>query len=118
MRYEVEGDLDLRRFLGLAGGPRAGFTEIRVKAHAKARNASAEELQELCRYVQETSPVRDILANPFRSAPRSRSRRIGAVTPADAAEQSRRRAARAACGRPARVVRSRLRGPGGEPAGG
>lgn len=64
MRYEVEGDLDLRRFLGVDGGPRAGFTEIRVKAHAKARNATAEELQELCGYVQETSPVKDILANP------------------------------------------------------
>jgi uncharacterized OsmC-like protein len=63
MSYEVEGDLDLRNFVGIEDGPRPGFTEIRVKGRAKARNASAQELQELCRYVQDTSPVRDILAN-------------------------------------------------------
>jgi uncharacterized OsmC-like protein len=64
MGYEVEGDLDLRNFVGIEEGPRPGFTEIRVKGRAKARNASAQELQELCRYVQDTSPVKDILANP------------------------------------------------------
>ncbi|HZD18702.1 MAG TPA: OsmC family protein [Actinomycetota bacterium] len=64
LTFELEGDLDLRNFVGIAEGPRPGFTEIRVKTRAKAKNASAEELEELCRYVQETSPVRDILANP------------------------------------------------------
>jgi uncharacterized OsmC-like protein len=64
MSYEVEGDLDLRNFVGIEDGPRPGFTEIRVKGRAKARNASTEELKELCRYVQDTSPVKDILANP------------------------------------------------------
>jgi uncharacterized OsmC-like protein len=64
MSYEVEGDLDLRNFVGIGDGPRPGFTEIRVKGRAKARNASAQELEELCRYVQDTSPVKDILANP------------------------------------------------------
>jgi uncharacterized OsmC-like protein len=64
MSYEVEGDLDLRNFVGIEDGPRPGFTEIRVQGRAKARNASAQELQELCRYVQDTSPVKDILANP------------------------------------------------------
>jgi uncharacterized OsmC-like protein len=64
MSYEVEGDLDLRNFVGIEDGPRPGFTEIRVRGRAKARNASAEELQELCRYVQDTSPVKDVLANP------------------------------------------------------
>ncbi len=63
MSYEVEGDLDLRSFVGVEGGPRPGFTEIRVKGRAKARNASAEELQQLCGYVQDTSPVKDILAH-------------------------------------------------------
>jgi hypothetical protein len=29
----------------------------------KARGASETELKELCSYVQETSPVRDVLAN-------------------------------------------------------
>jgi hypothetical protein len=27
-------------------------------------NATDEQLTELCRYVQQTSPVRDVLANP------------------------------------------------------
>jgi uncharacterized OsmC-like protein len=63
LRYEVEGDLDLHRFLGL-GGPRAGFSEIRAKSWVRSPNASSEQLTELCQYVQDTSPVRDILANP------------------------------------------------------
>lgn len=62
MDYEVEGDLDLRTFLGL-GGPRAGFTAIRAKAVVSSPNATAEQLAELCQYVQDTSPVRDCLAN-------------------------------------------------------
>ena len=64
LSYDVEGDLDLRNFVGLQEGPRPGFTAIRVKGRAAARNASREQLDELCRYVQETSPVGDILANP------------------------------------------------------
>ena len=63
LRYEVEGDLDLRRFLGL-GGPRAGFSAIRTKSWVRSPNASPEQLEALCQYVQDTSPVRDILANP------------------------------------------------------
>jgi uncharacterized OsmC-like protein len=62
MDYEIEGDLDLRAFLGLAG-PRAGFTAIRAKAVVSSPNASREQLSELCQYVQDTSPVRDCLAN-------------------------------------------------------
>ncbi len=64
LTYEVEGDLDLRNFVGIPEGPRPGFTEIRVKSTAKARNASEQDLQDLCQYVQDTSPVRDILASP------------------------------------------------------
>ncbi len=62
--YELEGDLDLRNFVGIGDGPRPGFTAIRVKGTIRAANASREELEELCRYVQETSPVLDIIANP------------------------------------------------------
>jgi uncharacterized OsmC-like protein len=64
LEYEVEGDLDLRNFVGLEAGPRPGFNEIRVTSRAKSPNASEEQLQELSRYVQDTSPVKDILANP------------------------------------------------------
>lgn len=64
LAYEVEGDLDLRNFVGIPEGPRPGFTEIRVKGTAKARNATPEELEDLCQYVQDTSPVLDIIAHP------------------------------------------------------
>lgn len=63
LRYEVEGDLDLHRFLGL-GGPRAGFSSIRAKSWVRSPNATTEQLEELCQYVQDTSPVRDILTAP------------------------------------------------------
>jgi uncharacterized OsmC-like protein len=62
LRYEVEGDLDLHRFLGLEG-ERAGFSEIRAQGWVRSSNASPEQLDELCQYVQATSPVRDIVAN-------------------------------------------------------
>lgn len=63
MDYEVEGDLDVRPFLGLEGS-RPGFTRIRAKGRVSSPNATQEQLEELCRYVQDTSPVRDCLANP------------------------------------------------------
>jgi uncharacterized OsmC-like protein len=62
MEYDLEGDLDVRSFLGV-DGPRAGFTEIRAKARVSSPNATEEQLTELCQYVQDTSPVRDCLAN-------------------------------------------------------
>jgi uncharacterized OsmC-like protein len=64
LRYEIEGDLDLHTFLGLEG-PRAGFTAIRATSWVKSPNAGKEQLEELCQYVQDTSPVRDCLANPI-----------------------------------------------------
>jgi uncharacterized OsmC-like protein len=64
MEYDVEGDVDVRTFLGLAG-PRAGFTAIRVTGRVASPNATDQQLQKLCTYVQETSPVRDSLANPI-----------------------------------------------------
>lgn len=64
MEYEVEGDLDLHSFLGLEGG-RPGFTAIRATGRVSSPNATYEQLAELCQYVQDTSPVRDSLANPI-----------------------------------------------------
>ena len=63
LSYEVDGDIDLHAFLGLGKG-RPGFTAIRVRSRVKSPNATREQLEELCQYVQDTSPVRDILANP------------------------------------------------------
>lgn len=62
LEFDVEGDLDVRPFLGLKGA-RPGFTAIRAKARVSSPNATSEQLQALCRYVQDTSPVRDCLAN-------------------------------------------------------
>jgi len=64
MTYELEGDIDLRNFLGISSEARAGFSEIRAKARVTAPGASEQELKELCAYVQDTSPVKDVLANP------------------------------------------------------
>lgn len=64
MDYEIEGDLDVRPFLGLEG-PRPGFTRIRATGRVSSPNATREQLEELCQYVQDTSPVRDCLANPI-----------------------------------------------------
>lgn len=60
--FDVEGDLDVRPFLGLPG-PRPGFTAVRARARISSRNATPEQLQDLSRYVEDTSPVRDCLAN-------------------------------------------------------
>jgi hypothetical protein len=59
--HELKGDLDVRSFLGLEGprfhrDPRQGLG---------VPNATKEQLVELCQYVQDTSPVRDSLANPI-----------------------------------------------------
>jgi uncharacterized OsmC-like protein len=64
LTYEIEGDLDVRSFLGIGGEARPGYEGIRAKAIVKAAGASERELHELCTYVQDTSPVRDVLANP------------------------------------------------------
>lgn len=63
MEYEIEGDFDVRSFLGQAG-PRPGFTAIRATGRVSSPNATREQLEELCQYVQDTSPVRDSLVNP------------------------------------------------------
>jgi uncharacterized OsmC-like protein len=63
LQMQVEGDLDVGKFLGLAG-PRPGFTAIRARARVSSPNATRDQLTALCRYVQDSSPVRDCLANP------------------------------------------------------
>lgn len=62
MDYEIEGDLDVRPFLG-QDGPRPGFTQIRARGKVSSPNATDEQLSQLCEYVQSTSPVRDVIAN-------------------------------------------------------
>lgn len=64
LRYEVEGDIDVQNFLGMSRETRPGFTSIRARAWVRSPNATTEQLEDLCQYVQDTSPVRDMLANP------------------------------------------------------
>jgi uncharacterized OsmC-like protein len=63
LRYSMEGDVDLHGFLGLSRDVRPGYQEIRLTYWVEAE-APREKLEELCAYVQSTSPVLDILRNP------------------------------------------------------
>jgi uncharacterized OsmC-like protein len=55
---ELEGDLDVRGFLGITGSVRPGYQEIRVKFHVKS-DAPREKIQELIRLAERRSPVSD-----------------------------------------------------------
>ncbi len=63
LEFELEGELDLRGFLGLSDHVRPGYQGIRVNYRVQA-DAPREKIVELCEYVQRTSPVLDILRNP------------------------------------------------------
>ena len=63
LAFELEGDLDLRGFLGLSDGVRPGYENVRL-TYTVDCDASPEAVDELCAYVQRTSPVMDILRNP------------------------------------------------------
>ncbi|MDQ2952748.1 MAG: OsmC family protein [Chloroflexota bacterium] len=63
LRLDAEGELDLHAFLGLSETTRPGFERITFTATVKA-DASRAQLEELCEYVQRTSPVLDIIRNP------------------------------------------------------
>jgi uncharacterized OsmC-like protein len=54
----IEGDLDVRGFLGLSDDVRKGYQGIRVSFRVKS-DASGEQLRELA----EMSPVRDVVSN-------------------------------------------------------
>jgi uncharacterized OsmC-like protein len=60
---DLEGDLDLRAFLGLSNEVRPGYENIRVNYRVQS-DAPREKVEELCEYVQKTSPVLDMLRNP------------------------------------------------------
>jgi uncharacterized OsmC-like protein len=56
---QLEGDIDLRGFLGLSDQVRRGYQNIRATFRVKS-DASAEQLQELTKF----SPIYDTVANP------------------------------------------------------
>lgn len=57
---QVEGNLDLRGFLGLREGVHNGFEDVRVRFRARA-DCPAETLDELMRRARQRSPVLEIL---------------------------------------------------------
>ena len=63
LEMDLEGDVDLRAFLGLSKEVRPGYDGIQVRYRVEA-DAPRERLVELCEYVQDTSPVLDMLTNP------------------------------------------------------
>ena len=59
----LEGDLDLRGFLGLSEDVRNGYENIRVTFKIKA-DATEEQLRQLVQLAQKRSPVFDIVSHP------------------------------------------------------
>ncbi len=66
LTISLEGDLDLRGFLGVSDKVRPGYQNIKVTCKVKS-DASQEKIRELSEHVQRTSPVGDIIRNsvPF-----------------------------------------------------
>ncbi|WP_424359982.1 OsmC family protein [Methanocella sp. MCL-LM] len=60
---KLEGDLDVRGFLGMTEEVRRGYDNIRVTFRIKS-DAPREKLQELVELAQKRSPVFDIVTNP------------------------------------------------------
>jgi uncharacterized OsmC-like protein len=63
LQFDLEGELDLHGFLGLAPDVRPGYENVRVTYRIDC-DAPDEKIDELCAYVQKTSPVLDILRHP------------------------------------------------------
>lgn len=63
LEMDVEGEVDLHGFLGLSEKVRPGYENIELTYRVQA-DAPREKLEELCAYVQKTSPVLDIIRNP------------------------------------------------------
>jgi uncharacterized OsmC-like protein len=62
LEISLEGDLDLRGFLGVSDDVRPGYQNIKATCRIKS-NASREKIEELFKQVQRTSPVSDIIGN-------------------------------------------------------
>jgi uncharacterized OsmC-like protein len=60
---ELEGELDLRGFLGMSDSVRTGYKNIGVKMRVDA-DASQDMIDELIELAQKLSPVFDIVSNP------------------------------------------------------
>ncbi|SIS06594.1 OsmC family protein [Natronorubrum thiooxidans] len=62
LRFELEGDVDLRGFLGISEDVRPGYDALTCSTYVDA-DASEEELEELRARVEATSPLVDNITN-------------------------------------------------------
>ncbi|MDR5672617.1 OsmC family protein [Halalkaliarchaeum sp. AArc-GB] len=62
LRFEMEGDVDLRGFLGISDDVRAGYDGVTCTTYIRA-DASEEELADLRDRVEATSPLVDNFSN-------------------------------------------------------
>ena len=62
LRFELEGDLDLRGFLGISEDVRPGYDSVTCTVYIDA-DAADEELFKLRERVEATSPLMDIITN-------------------------------------------------------
>ncbi|MCL9816345.1 OsmC family protein [Natronocalculus amylovorans] len=62
LRFEMDGDVDLRGFLGLSDSVRPGYDELTCRTYIDA-DASESELTALRERVESTSPLMDIIGN-------------------------------------------------------
>jgi uncharacterized OsmC-like protein len=60
----LNGDVDLRGFLGMDESVRNGYKKINVAFRIKADNATDEQLNELVLLAQSRSPIFDNISNP------------------------------------------------------
>jgi len=58
LRTELEGDIDVRAFLGITHEVRAGYKQIRIKFHVKS-DAPRKKIEELINLAKRRSPVAD-----------------------------------------------------------
>lgn len=63
LEFDLEGNLDLHAFLGLSDEVRPGYQNIRLTYRVEC-DAPREKVEELCNYIQKTSPVLDLIRNP------------------------------------------------------
>ena len=63
LNFEIEGNLNLHAFLGLSETIRPGYSNIQVNINIDS-DASRDKVEELCKYVEKTSPMMDCVRNP------------------------------------------------------
>ena len=63
LNFEIEGELNLHAFLGLSETIRPGYSNIDININIDS-DASRDKVEELCKYVEKTSPMMDCIRNP------------------------------------------------------